>query len=298
VASPETVRTLWLGLLAWAVLCAATTRGRARGSWSLGAAWRCAHLFLLLCLLYPVADGTAVVTPLPTPLTLLSVRGLTLVALLVTPAAGATLHHLLARRRDRSLPLWPRGLLGLEASVLRAFGWFGVGPAAVAAAPWLFGLPLELRDRADFLVWLAWIAVLLLKGALVEAMTRRRVTRCEMTNRPLAQAMMAAVWAFGLLPVFQIGTPSLAVRGDLILTGASLLLSAALAHLVHVLIRDRLGMPAEEVFAPWRALKRRRAPASSRGPAGRTTTAPDPPPDRPAEPDDAPTSGTPSADAR
>jgi hypothetical protein len=298
LATPESVRMLWLGLLVWAILCAAMTRGRAHGSWTLGATWRCAHLFPLLCLLYPVARGAATVTPVPTPLTLLGWRGGALLCLLLLPSACAALHRLFARRRDRTLPLWPRGLLGLEASVLRAYGWFGVGPAAVAAAPWVFGLPLDLRDRADFLVWTAWTALLLLKGSLLEAMTRRRVSRCELTNRPVAQALMVAVWAFGLLPVFQIDRPSLTERADLILTGVSVLLSAALAHLVHVLIRDRLAMPAEEVFAPWRMLRRWRAGARERRAAARTTIAPDPPPDRLAEPDGAPISETPSADAR
>lgn len=297
MATPETVRTLWLGLLVWAILCAAVTRGRARGSWTLGAAWRCAHLFLLLCLLYPVAQGAATVTPVPSPLVLLGWRGGALLGLLLLPSASATLHLRVARRRDPSLPLWPHGLLELEASVLRAFGWFGLGPAAVAAAPWLLGLPLELRDRADFLVWIAWAALLLLKGSLVEAMARRRVTRCEMTNRPFAQALMVVVWAFGLLPVFQLETPSLTARPDLVLTGVSVLLSAALAHLVHVLVRDRLGMPAEEVFAPWRMLRRGLAGARERRAQARTTIAQGPPPDRPAEPDGAPTSETPSADA-
>ncbi len=293
----DSTRILWLGLLLWVLPCAALTVGRARGSRLLGAVWRASHLLLLLVLLFPVAREGSNVTGLPSLAALWGPRGLALALVLVAPSGVVALFRALARWRGDEVetPLCSRELLRLEASALRAAGWFGLAPCVVAAIPWLLWLPPEWRSYPQYLSWLTWSACLLLAGGLLEAAARRPVRAPELLNRPLGALLLWAVWALMLAPLFLLQGPSRASRGSLVLAGAIALAAAVVAHWVHTRTRDRLGMPPDEVFGLRRRFRRLLAARGSRA-AGTTPTGPDPQPDRPAGPDDAPTCDTPRTD--
>jgi hypothetical protein len=289
----ETARNLWLLLSGWALILALVTPGRATSSRLDGPLWRGVHLEVLVLLLLPWGgivpsslQERLALHPIPWPPGPTSPRALALLAVFGVPLLAAGAYRCI---RADGLEKRPQAaLVRLVASTLRAYGWFGLAPALVSAAPWLVGLPPEAGGGGLYVAWAVWCTISLLLGALVGTAARRGLSGKEAFSRAIAQCLLLGCWLLPTWPAAALceGMASERARAWLV---ASLALGALLAGAAYRVLRTRLGMPEEEILGVRRCLARGWRWLATRRRGAPRTRASSPPPDRPAETGSAPT---------
>lgn len=273
MAEDVAVRWLWLGFALWAVLCAALVRGRGDGSWFRAFLWRLVYLQVLVLLLLPWGgfgevplSQRLVSDPVPLPPRPSSVSLLWLVLLFGLPFAVAWGARTLEAAQSVTERL-PRGIPVLSASVLRAYGWFGLAPAVASAIPPAEWMPLPVYAPGRTAWWLVWCASLWLLGALLQTASRRPLSLGEAGSRAIAQVTLLTCWLGCLGPAVILARPESWLDAAE-WYGISLAAGAALSLAMLRVLRSRLGMPREEWPGLRLPFRRSKPPVSDPPPAG------------------------------